>query len=206
MLSRFKNQLDIVAIFEAKLQKEKINQNFNLDGYTFIHSDSTTNAGSVGLYIKNKIKFELNQYSNYLLPNLEHLWIDIHAKKAPIVVGVVYRHPIATVSAVDNFKDSLNEILISLNNSKKQYYCFGDFNIDLMRMSANDSIWRYVDMLLSCACLNRIDLPTRISLTSKTLLDHIYTNDRKRQIVSGELTNDLSDHYATFAIVSAIQK
>ena len=76
------------AISENKLQKEKINRNFNLNRYTFIHSDSTTIAGGVGLYIKNTIKFELNQYSNYLLPNSEHLSIDIHAKTGPIVVGV----------------------------------------------------------------------------------------------------------------------
>ena len=114
LLSSFKNQPDIVAISETKLQKEKINRNFNLDGYTFIHDDSTTNAGVVGLHIKNTIKFKLNQYSNYLLPNSKYLWIDIHAKIGPIVVGVVYR-PIATASAVDNFKDSLKEILISLN-------------------------------------------------------------------------------------------
>ena len=119
MLSSFKNQPDIVAISETKLQKEKINRNFNLDGYTFIHRDSKTNAGAVGLYIKNTTNFQLNQYFNYLLPNSEHLWIDIHTKTGPIVIGVVYRHPIAAVSAVDNFKDSLNEILISLNNSKK---------------------------------------------------------------------------------------
>ena len=49
-----------------------------------------------------------------------------------IIVGVMYRHAITTASAIDNFKDSLNEILISLNNTKKQYYCLGDFNIDLM--------------------------------------------------------------------------
>ena len=158
------------------------------------------------MYIKNTIKFKLNQYSNYLLPNSEHLWIDIHAKTGPIVVGVVYRYPIATASAVDNFKDCLNEILTSLNNSKKQYYCFGDFNINLMQISTNDSIRRYANMLLSCTCLSLTDLPTRISLTSKTLLNHIYTNNRKRRVVSGVLTCDLSDHYATFAIVSAITK
>ena len=105
-------------------------------------------CGGVGLYIKNTIKFELNQYSNYLLPNSEHLWIDIHAKTGPIVVGVVYRYPIATASAVDNFKDCLNEIFTSLNNSKKQYYCFGDFNINLMQISTNDSIRRYANILL----------------------------------------------------------
>ena len=61
-------------------------------------------------------------------------------------------------------------------------------------------------MLLSCTCLSLIDLPTRSSLTSKTLLDHIYKNNRKRRVVSGVLTCDLSDHYTTFAIVSAITK
>ena len=118
----------------------------------------------------------------------------------------MYRHPIATACAVDNFKDSLNEILIYLNNSKKQYYCFGDFNIDLMQTSANDLIRRYANMLLSCTCLSLIDMPTQISLTSKTLLDHIYTNNRKRRVVSGVLTCDLSGYYATFAIVLAITK
>ena len=100
-------------------------------------------------------------------------------QKHAIVVGVVYRHPIATTSAVDDFKDSLNEILVSLNNSKKQYYCLDDFNIDLMQISTNNSIRRYADMLLSCTCLSLIDQPTRISLTSTTLLDHIYTNTEK---------------------------
>ena len=69
-----------------------------------------------------------------------------------------------------------------------------------MQISTNDSIRRYADMLLSCTCLSLMDLPTRINLTSKTLLDHIYTNDRKRRVVSGVLTSDLSDPYATFAI------
>ena len=75
-----------------------------------------------------------------------------------------------------------------------------------MQISTNDLIRRYADMLLNCTYLSLIDLPTQISLRSKTLLDHIYTNNRKRRVVSGVLTCDLSDHYATFAIVSAIIK
>ena len=59
---------------------------------------------------------------------------------------------------------------------------------------------------MSCTRLSLIDLTTRINLTSKTLFDHIYTSDRKRRVVSGVLTSDLSDHYATLAIVSAITK
>ena len=61
-------------------------------------------------------------------------------------------------------------------------------------------------MLLSCTCLSLIDLPTQISLTSKTLLNHIYRNNRKRQVVSGVLMCDLSNHYATFAIVLTTTK
>ena len=82
-----------------------------------------------------------------------------------------------------NNKKSMNERRFAAMGSllsKKQHYCFGDFNIDLMQISTNNSIRRYADMLLSCTCLSLIELPTQISLTSKTLLDHIYTNNRKR--------------------------
>ena len=54
-----------------------------------------------------------------------------------------------------------------------------------------------------CTCV--IDLPTRISDHSKTLIDHIYVNDDKHSYVSGAVLSDLSDHYGTF-IVALVKK
>ena len=54
-----------------------------------------------------------------------------------------------------------------------------------------------------CKCA--IDLPTRITDHSKTLLDHIYVNDNKHSYISGVVLSDLSDHYGTF-IATLVKK
>ena len=50
-------------------------------------------------------------------------------------------------------------------------------------------------MILSCNCWCLIDLPTRRTETSKTLIDHVITNDKQRAVTTGVLISDLSDHY-----------
>ena len=57
-------------------------------------------------------------------------------------------------------------------------------------------------MLLNCNCRSLIDVPTRVTETSKTLIDHIITNDKQRAVSTGVLISDLSDHYGAFAIIS----
>ena len=57
-------------------------------------------------------------------------------------------------------------------------------------------------MLLSCNCRCLIDVPTRVTETSKTLIDHVITNNKQRAVTIGVFTSDLSDHYGVFAIIS----
>jgi len=38
------------------------------------------------------------------------LWIDIQTTNGSVVIGVIYRHPAATVTDIDNFSKGLNEI------------------------------------------------------------------------------------------------
>ena len=57
-------------------------------------------------------------------------------------------------------------------------------------------------MLISCNCQCLINLPTRIIASSQTLIDHIYTNDKKQSIYSGVLSDaNLSDHFGVFTII-----
>jgi len=86
------------------------------------------------------------------LPNAEHLWVDIQADQGPLTAGVIYRHLDDTATGVDNFSEEMNEILLTLNNSKIPYYCVGDFNLNLLKISKKESIRRYKNMLLSCSC------------------------------------------------------
>ena len=97
--------------------------------------------------------------------------------------------------AIDDFNANLNILILSL---EKPFYCVGDFNINLLKIYAPDEIRRYTNMLLSCNCRCLID----VTETSKTLIDHIITNDKQRTVTVGVLISDLSDHYAVFAIIS----
>ena len=201
IIAGFDDKPKIIAISETKLQEGKIYGNIKLDGYQFIHRDSITSASGVGLYISNSLVFSVNPCSNLRLSNAEHLWVDLKTNQGIVVVGVVYRHPENSTHAIDDFNANLNMLILSL---EKPFYCLGDFNINLLNIYARDEIRRYANMLLGCNCRCLIDVPTRVTETSKTLIDHVITNDKQRAVTTGVLISDLSDHYGVFAIISHI--
>ena len=133
--------------------------------------------------------------------NAEHLRVDIQTKRGPIAIGVVYRHPDISASTIDKFNKKMNELFLTLNMSKRPFYCIGDININLLKISKNDAIRRYASMLISCNCRCLIDVPTRFCASTSTLIDH--TNDKMNPTASGVLTTSgLSDHYGIFRIIS----
>ena len=59
---------DAVAISETKLNANS-SLNLNFTNYKFIHNDSITHAGGVGLYMKDSLRFTLRRD---LSLNLQH--------------------------------------------------------------------------------------------------------------------------------------
>ena len=76
IIAGFDDKPKIIAISEIKLQEGKIYRNIKLDVYQFIHRDSITSAGGVGLYISNSLVYSVNPCSNLRLSNAEHLWVE----------------------------------------------------------------------------------------------------------------------------------
>ena len=85
---------DIIAITETKLGKNQIVINIDIEGYNFIHSDSSSRAGGVGLYmyIKDSLTFTLKEGFDLNINSVENIWIQIDTSdnKKPITIGVVY--------------------------------------------------------------------------------------------------------------------
>ena len=65
------------------------------------------------------------------------------------------------------------------------------------------SVSNYVKTYDSYNCLELITKPTRITTTSSTLIDHIYTNLPATKLTPGILINDLSDHLPVFVSVKS---
>jgi hypothetical protein len=52
----------------------------------------------------------------------------------------------------------------------------GDFNIDLLKINENPAVKEYFENLITLGMYPEITLPTRITDTSATLIDNIFSN------------------------------
>ena len=79
---------DTTAITKTKLAKNQIVVNIDIEGYNFIHSDSSSKAGDVGLYIKDFLTFTLKEEIDLNINLVENIWIQIETSdnKKPITM------------------------------------------------------------------------------------------------------------------------
>ena len=89
--------------------------------------------------------------------------------KVKYMVGGYYRHPYTPVL---QFKESMMEILSTLRRNKKCIIA-GDINIDFNEYGNVTSTTDYVDELISNNSFPYAFLPTRITNTSSTTINHI---------------------------------
>ena len=80
-------------------------------------------------------------------------------------------------------------------------YLMGDFNMDLLAKREGGAAPDLLGECLSSGFYPLVSLPTRITDTSATLIDNIWTNDLTKRVVSGLVTVRLSDHLPIFAFI-----
>ena len=78
----------------------------------------------------------------------------------------------------------------------------GDFNIDLFKHNDSQEI---ISTFNSNFYFNTITKPTRVTPTSATLIDHMWTNNLKNLSMSGILYVNLSDHFPVFANFKGVE-
>ena len=199
LLIELDNFPEILAISETKLNNQNVNY-ASIQNYKLAFTYSSSNAGGVALYILNKLNYSRRQDLEFQSTDSESVFIEIdittHKK---LVVAVIYRHP---NKPYHEFQDHIMQKLNKLNHENKDYLICGDFNINLLKHETKRSIDNYINTLYSEGCINIIDKPTRITETTATLLDHMYTNLSNNSVNSGILTFDISDHLPTFCTLS----
>ena len=157
----------------------------------------------MGLYVKNSIKFNKCSNLNINTDEVENLWIEITTAGKPLIVGVVYRQPIYKTCAIEHFSNELSSIFHTLILNERQFYLVGDMNVYLRQDNKSYETSRYIDNLIGCSVKCIINKPTSITPTSKTLLDHIYTNNTLSscKLSCGISLCDFSDHYGTIVLI-----
>ena len=99
---------------------------------------------------------------------------------------------------MQNFSESLNDRLLQLNPKRKQFFILDDLNIDTSTDKLSISSIQYLNILASHGTKSLIDKPTRVTLTSATILDHALTNVSVSSVLPGIMYYNITDHYPIF--------
>ena len=167
--------------------------------------------GGVGLIHDSKlklieredIKIKSKVINNHKI-NVENIWYetDFPDKNDNYIIGVIYRHPGGTVECLNYFTQQLENILIKVNEENKKCIISGDLNIDGIKLDTNDNVKTFFNMTLEQTFIPTITIPTRITDSSVSLIDHILINSQiikdKGDIMTGNLYCDISDHLPNF--------
>ena len=113
---------DIIALSETRIKETSIIA--TLPGYNFINENSQTQAGGVGAYIKNTLKYLQRRDLQFKIHGCENIWLEILGKRQKIIIGIVYRNPQYNI---DEFFQSLSETIVKIAKNNYTYYVLGQW-------------------------------------------------------------------------------
>jgi len=138
------NPPDIIALSETRIKQTLIIA--TLPGYNFINENSQTQAGGVGAYMKNNLKYLQRRELQFKMHGCENIWLEILEKHQKVVIGIVYRHPQYNI---DEFSQLLSKTITKIAKNNCAYYVLGDININPLNATNDSRIQQYIDIRYS---------------------------------------------------------
>ena len=118
----------------------------------------------------------------------EILAVECRAGTKKLQICVVYKPPLAPIPI---FLQSLESLLASLDD--KDVVVMGDFHINLLNYDENTQTTEFISLMTSKSLIPSCTIPTRVSLTSATLIDSIFLTAPATS--SQVVLTDFSDHF-----------
>ena len=191
-------------VFFSRGRKEKrgggvgilVNRNINIE-------PKLCDANEVGMeYIEKKFENLVVK-----LPGCLEIGPSSSNNKRDLILVVIYRQP--NSGNLDNFLDSVDQLLQKIDKPSNEIIIAGDMNLDLLKYETHPQTAQYLDIMSSHRLLPQIVRPTRIKHQSATLIDHIFTRGNDISLMSGILDLELAgnsgytDHKPTFIFLKA---
>jgi hypothetical protein len=198
-----------LCLQETWLREESDMSLFHIPNYNYIAQGKySSEHGGLLVYLHNTLS-----YQKYKLPIKPSIWECMIIKifsdnnEKDIYLVNIYRPPKANYSSetIHDFIAELSRIMYDICNSNSIIIMLGDFNIDLLKMHERIHFKDYFLAMIGLGLLPHITLPTRLTETSSTLIDNIYSNiphNNHLRCTSGILVSDISDHFLCYNSVS----
>ena len=175
-----------------------------MPGYSAVFRNrESIKGGGVGAYIHESIQFKRRCDIENLHPDLEHLWLELPGrnKHSKALIGIMYRSKL--ILSESDWLERVDSLLGYLTMSWDGLLVVtGDVNIDMRKPS--DNLTRKYQTLLEAFSLKQIvTKPTRVTRTSKTLIDHVVNFPQNITYTDVNLPCSMvGDHDAPFACIN----
>jgi len=139
-------------------------------------------GGGVGAYMKESIVFKRRKDVESSQPDFEHMWLEIPGKNrnSKLLPGLLYRS-----TRILNSNDWIEKIEDLLSNIvptwEVMFVTTGYMNINMFNVS-DPLVSRYTGTLQSFNLTQHVSKPTRLTPTSRTLIDHLISNDPQKTV------------------------
>ena len=201
ILSR--SELNMLCLTETWLNNSIDDLELSIPGYTLHRLDRGNGVsckGGGGLIMYTNSKYDFQSIDSWSVGNedIEIMWARLNLKLTrPTFIANIYRPPSGSVS---RFIDILEQKLLDISVDIEGEYdllLMGDMNLNI-NSRTDSSVKAYKDFLKRSQLFSLNSLPTRITNTTRTNLDHILTNRRDLYWNSNTIDPGLSDHQMVY--------
>ena len=168
----------------------------DIEGYDIlVKTDRIRNGGGVAFYVAQSLTY-VNRQDLLSHEDLEILTVEIKKPKSkPFLVTTWYRPPDSKVEIFDKFES----YLLKLDQEDKESIIMGDTNCNLLSQTFDHKAEHLKFITETYQYIQLIDQPTRITSSTRTLIDHIFTNKPNIITNHGVLHVGISDHSLIYA-------
>ena len=200
VINNIEFNFDVITITETWLSEGDDIDSFNIEGYTLYCTNRlNSRGGGVAIFMSDELQHSRLDHLSYVEESgLEVVTVSLEINNQKIKIGCIYRPPNTNLSL---FNTQIECYLEKLGNSR--VYVCGDYNVNLLNYDHHDETKCFVETFLSKGLIPLISKPTRITRSSSTIIDNIFTSELNETAHSGLLITDVSDHLPIFHICCA---
>ena len=165
-----------IALSETWLKEKNDVSSSSLDNYhepIILNRPNEDGGCGIALYIHNNYTYRVQNDLTHNSNDSQFLFAEIVKYNISTLIGVSYKPPNVNI---DSYSLILSNLLDKLENTSKNIFIAGDFNIDLLKSENNEETNSFFNNLLTYSLFPTIVKPTRITSHSATLIDNIFTN------------------------------
>ena len=164
--------IHLLGLSETRLNSSVGDESLSVPNYTLLRRDGAHRGQTgMGLFVHHSIVHTTKRRADLESERVECMWVEIkHSPSSATLVGYVYRNPAVTYAWFDDFVKMMDKV----SEGNSNIVLLGDFSIDPLKFQP---AWESTTSLFGLHQL--INRATRITQTSATLLDNIYTNNEQ---------------------------